>query len=230
MAEAIAERLSAVRQGIAQAAATAGRDPAGIILVAVSKTKPVADIRAAAAAGQLDFGENYAQELRDKMAEAADPRLRWHFIGQLQANKVKYLAGKAALIHSVDSVKLIREIGQRAAGLKVVQDILIEVNLGGEASKSGVAEAEVGGLIEAALEQPAVRLRGLMTMPPYFPEGEKSRPFYRRLCELRDREQARVGDRVHLTDLSMGLSHDYPVAIAEGATLVRVGTAIFGAR
>jgi len=230
MAETIAERLLAVRQGIEQAAAQAGRDPAGIRLVAVSKTKPAAEIREAVAAGQFDFGENYGQELRDKMAGVSDPRVRWHFIGQLQTNKVKYLVGQVALIHSADSAKLIREIGKRAAGLNLVQDILLEVNLGGEESKSGVAEDEVGGLIEAALTQPAVRVRGLMTMPPYFPEAEPSRPFYRRLCELRDREQARLGGRVNLSDLSMGLSHDYPVAIAEGATLLRVGTAIFGAR
>jgi len=230
MAEAMAERLASVRRGIEQAAAKAGRDPAGITLVAVSKTKPAADIQEAIAAGQLDFGENYAQELRDKMAGVSDPRVRWHFIGHLQTNKVKLLAGQAALIHSVDSVKLIQEIAKRAAGMNKVQDILIEVNLGGEESKSGVAEAEVSELIEAALSEPAVRLRGLMTMPPYFPEGEQSRPFYRRLRELRDREQERCGGRANLADLSMGLSHDYPVAIAEGATLVRVGTAVFGAR
>jgi hypothetical protein len=230
MAEAIAERLFAVRQGIEQAAAKAGRDPAGITLVAVSKTKPAAEVMAAVAAGQFDFGENYAQELREKMAGVADPRARWHFIGRLQTNKVKYLVGQVALIHSVDSAKSIEELGRRGAGLKVVQDILLEVNLAGEASKGGVAEAEVSELIEAALEQPAVRLRGLMTMPPDFPEGESSRPFYRRLCELRDREQARLGTRVNLPELSMGLSHDYRVAIAEGATLVRVGTAVFGAR
>ena len=230
MAEAIAERLFAVRQGIEQAAAKAGRDPAGITLVAVSKTKPAADVMAAVAAGQFDFGENYAQELREKMAGVADRRARWHFIGRLQTNKVKYVVGQVALIHSVDSAKLIEELGKRAAGLKVVQDILLEVNLAGEASKSGVAEAEVSELIEAALEQPAVRLRGLMTMPPDFPEGESSRPFYRRLGELRDREQARLGTRVNLPELSMGLSHDYGVAVEEGATLVRVGTAVFGAR
>jgi pyridoxal phosphate enzyme (YggS family) len=230
MAETIAERLLAVRQGIEQAAAKAGRDPAGIRLVAVSKTKPAADVREAMAAGQLDFGENYGQELRDKLAGVSDPRVRWHFIGRLQTNKVKYVVGQVALIHSADSAKLIQEIAKRAAGMKVVQEILLEVNLAGEESKSGAAEDEVGGLIEAALLQPAVRVRGLMTMPPYFPEAEPSRPFYRRLRELRDREQARLGGRVNLSDLSMGLSHDYPVAIAEGATLLRVGAAIFGAR
>jgi PLP dependent protein len=230
MAETIAERLFVVRQGIERAADKAGRDPAGIRLVAVSKTKPAADVRKAMAAGQLDFGENYGQELRDKLAGVSDPRVRWHFIGKLQTNKVKDVVGRVALIHSADSAKLILEIAKRAAGMKAVQEILIEVKLGGEESKSGAAEAEVGGLIEVALKEPAVRLRGLMTMPPYFPEAEKSRPFYRRLRELRDREQARLGSRVNLADLSMGLSHDYQVAIAEGATLVRVGTAIFGAR
>ena len=178
----------------------------------------------------MDFGENYAQELREKMAGVSDPRVRWHFIGRLQTNKVKYLAERVALIHSVDSGKLIQEIGKRAAAVNRVQDILLEVNLGGEDAKSGVAEAGVGELIEAAVAEKRVRLWGLMTMPPYFPDPEASRPFYRRLRELRDREQARLGDRVDLGELSMGLSHDYRVAIEEGATLIRVGAAIFGAR
>ena len=226
----IKENIARVRDRIAAACGRGGRRPEEVRLVAVSKTKPAADVMAAVAAGQFDIGENYAQELREKMAGVADRRARWHFIGRLQTNKVKYVVGQVALIHSVDSAKLIEELGKRAAGLKVVQDILLEVNLAGEASKSGVAEAEVSELIEAALEQPAVRLRGLMTMPPDFPEGESSRPFYRRLGELRDREQARLGTRVNLPELSMGLSHDYGVAVEEGATLVRVGTAVFGAR
>ena len=230
MAEGIAERLAAVRQGMAEAARRAGRDPGEVLLVAVSKTKPVEEIQAAIRAGQVDFGENYAQELREKKAEVSDPRVRWHFIGHLQTNKVKHLAGEAALIHSVDSVKLLEELEKRAAGKGLVQEILLEVNLGGEESKSGMTEAELPEVIAAALLHPHLKLKGLMTLPPYFPEGEPSRPFYRRLRELRDQAQARLLGRVELRELSMGLSHDFEVAIEEGATIVRVGTAIFGAR
>jgi len=230
MAEGIAERLAAVRQAMAEAAQRAGRAPREVRLVAVSKTKPAAAVVEAAQAGQFDFGENYAQELREKMAAVADPRLRWHFIGHVQTNKVKHLVGAVALIHSVDSVKLVEEIEKRAAGQGVVQEILLEVNLGGEESKSGMTEAGLPQVIEAALGRPHLKLKGLMTMPPYFPEGEQSRPFYQRLRELRDQAQARFLGRAELGELSMGLSHDFRVAIEEGATLVRVGTAIFGAR
>ena len=230
MAELIAERLAAVREGIAEAARKTGRRAEEITLVAVSKTKPAADIAAAVKAGQLEFGENYAQELREKMEQVADPRVRWHFIGHLQSNKVKHLVGAAALIHSVDTVKLLDEINKRAADRNLVQEVLIEVNLGGEGSKSGVEEAGASSLIGAGIERPNLKVVGLMTMPPYFPDGELSRPYYRRLRELRDREQERFGERADLRELSMGLSHDFRVAVEEGATLVRVGTAIFGAR
>ena len=230
MDEDLLRRWQAVGEGMARAASRAGRDPAGVALVAVSKTRPAADIEAAISAGQLDFGENYAQELREKMAAVRDPRVRWHFIGRLQTNKVKYLVGEVALIHSVDSVNLFSELERRAAAKDCVQDFLIEVNLGGEESKSGVAESGLAELIAAAMKQTHLRLRGLMTMPPYDPDPELSRPFYRRLGEVRDREQERFGKGLELRELSMGLSHDYGVAISEGATLVRVGTAIFGAR
>lgn len=230
MAEGIAARLAGVRRVMAEAARRAGRRPEEITLVAVSKTKSVEEIREAAQAGQLDFGENYAQELREKIAALGDKRLRWHFIGHLQSNKVKYLAGEVVLIHSVDSMKLVEEIEKRAAARGRVQEILLEVNLGGEASKSGMREADLPEVISAALARPHLKLTGLMTMPPYFPEAEQSRPFYRRLRELRDREQRRLAGRAELRELSMGLSHDFPVAIEEGATIVRVGTAIFGAR
>ena len=206
----VAERLAALRAGI----------PAGVTLVAVSKTHPAAAVREAYAAGQRDFGENYAQEWREKadaLADLAD--LRWHFIGGLQTNKVKYLAGRVAAIHTVDRIELAREISKRFAGKGAVARVYLEVNLGGEASKSGCAPAEAPALAEAAGALPAVEVVGLMTIPP--PEDDP-RPHFRALRALRD--------RLGLAGLSMGMSADWKAAIEEGSTCVRVGTAIFGAR
>ena len=231
---AIAGRLGTVLAEIDRAARAAGRDPSTVRLLAVSKLQSVEAIAAAAAAGQRDFGENYAQELRDKSRELrtrlGPGQVRWHYIGPLQRNKVKYVVGVAALVHSVDGLSLLDEIARRAEAAGLVQPCLIEVNVGDEAQKSGCAPEELPGLVDAFRARPSVRLDGLMCIPPP-PEdddAEAVRPHFRKLAALRDEERARTG--LPLPELSMGMSADYPVAIAEGATIVRVGTAIFGAR
>jgi hypothetical protein len=206
----LADRLAAIRAEV----------PAGVTLVAVSKTQPAAAIRAAYALGQRDFGENYAQEWREKADALADlPDLRWHFIGGLQTNKVKYLAGRVAAIHTVDRIELAREISKRFAARGAVARVYLEVNVGGEASKSGCAAADAPALAEAVRALPAVEVLGLMAIPP--PEDDP-RLHFRALRALRD--------RLGLPGLSMGMSSDWRAAIAEGSTCIRVGTAIFGER
>jgi pyridoxal phosphate enzyme (YggS family) len=206
----VAERVAAIRAEL----------PAGVTLVAVSKTQPAEAIREAYAAGQRDFGENYAQEWRDKADALADlTDLRWHFIGGLQTNKVKYLAGRVAAIHTVDRVELAREISKRFAAKGAVARVYLEVNVGGEASKSGCAPDEVPALAAAVRGLPAIELVGLMAIPP--PEDDP-RPHFRTLRALRD--------RLGLAGLSIGMSADWRVAVEEGSTCVRVGTAIFGER
>ena len=210
MTATVAEHVAAIRAGI----------PAGVTLVAVSKTQPAEAIREAYAAGQRDFGENYAQEWRDKADALADlGDLRWHFIGGLQTNKVKYLAGRVAAIHTVDRIDLAREISKRFAAKGAVAQVYLEVNVGGEASKSGCAPADAPALAEGVRALPAVEVVGLMTIPP--PDDEP-RPHFRALRALRD--------RLGLAGLSMGMSADWRIAIEEGSTCVRVGTAIFGER
>lgn len=228
----ISGRLAEVQRRIAAACRRARRDPAEVALVSVTKTVAPQAIREAFVAGARDFGENYGQELRDKAAALADlgPELRWHFIGALQRNKAKYVVGRVRLIHSVDSRALLEEIERRAAAQGLVQELLLELNLEGEESKSGAREEELPALLDACAASPHLRCLGLMTMPPFFDEPDRARPTFARLRELRDREQARARPGVDLRHLSMGMSGDFEAAIEEGATLVRVGTAIFGAR
>jgi pyridoxal phosphate enzyme (YggS family) len=224
-------RLRELQERIAAAAEHAGRIPAEIALCAVSKTHPPAAIRAAYAAGQRLFGENYAQELRDKAAELGDlDGLVWHFIGPLQRNKVKHVVGAVACVQSVDSLKLMDELASRAAAAGITLPCLVEVNVADERTKSGVLPAELPALLDAFASRPSLHCEGLMAIPPYTPDPAASRPVFRALRELRDREAARARPHVSLRQLSMGMSHDFAIAIAEGATLVRVGTAIFGAR
>jgi pyridoxal phosphate enzyme (YggS family) len=220
----IAARWNAVRDRVAAACTRAGRDPADVTIVAVSKTHPAEAVREAAAAGATDFGENYAQELAAKRADCGD--VRWHYIGRLQRNKAKLVAGQVVLVHAVDSVELAAELGKRAAG--VVQPVLVAVNLGGEATKGGITAATAPALARAILGVPGVRLDGLMTMPPPADDPEASRPVFEALRALRDQLQQDLG--VGLPVLSMGMSGDFEVAIACGATHVRIGTAIFGTR
>lgn len=228
MTDAIATRLAAVRERIRRAALAAGRDPESVRLLAVSKTKPVEAIRAAYAAGQRDLGENYAQELADKAAQLADlPGLRWHMIGHLQRNKAKLVTKVASFVHTVDSVRLAEELGKRAAESgRERLTALVEVNVGGEAQKSGCSPEELGPVLDAIERQPGLALAGLMTVPPHTEDPAGARPFFDRLVALRDAH----GGVVRLPELSMGMTHDLEHAIAAGATWVRVGTAIFGER
>ncbi len=226
---AIKDNLEKIRGRIAAACARAGRDPREVRLVAVSKIKPVAMIEEAAAAGQQVFGESYVQELAAKV-EQIDTPVEWHFIGGLQSNKVKYLRGKVALIHSVDRLSLAQEIARQWGKLGRIADILIQVNLGGEESKSGTSEQEALTLVRQVAELPQVRIRGLMTLPPFFDDPERVRPYFRRLRHLAEEIDALHLPGVEMRELSMGMSHDFEAAIEEGATLVRVGTAIFGER
>ena len=215
------ERLAEIRERIAKACARARRDPAEVELIAVSKRMPADRIREAYAAGLRHFGENYAQELRDKAEQLAELRgLKWHAIGPLQTNKAKYIARHAHAFHALDRIDVAEELSRRRT-LEPLR-CFIEVNLGGEASKGGVAPADVPPLLSAVRELPGLQLVGLMALPPLGETPEESRPYFRALREL----AARVG----LGELSMGTTHDFEVAIEEGASCVRVGTAIFGER
>jgi pyridoxal phosphate enzyme (YggS family) len=198
-------------------------------LVAVSKTHPAALVEEAAAAGQGLFGESYVQEFVVK-AETVNSPVEWHFIGALQSNKIKYLRGRVGLIHSVDRLSLATEIDRQWAKLKRPADILLQVNLGGEETKSGVEETGLQELVRQVAGLGHVRIRGLMTLPPFFEEAEAVRPYFRRLREVAEGVRAIGLPGVEMAELSMGMSHDFAVAIEEGATLVRIGTAIFGER
>lgn len=220
----IGENLERVRATLREACAAAARPTEAVRLVAVSKIQPVAAIQEAIEAGQVDFGENYAQELRDK-AEAIAAPVRWHFIGALQRNKVKYVVGRAALVHDVDNLALAEEIGKRSG--TSATGILLGVNIGEEPQKSGVLPKDALEMAEAMTRIPGVTLRGLMCIPPAVATPEDAAPYFAALADLAARGRA-AG--LALDELSMGMSHDYAVAIRHGATLVRVGTAIFGAR
>lgn len=221
----IGSELAAVRARIAAACARAGRDPASVTLVAVTKTMPDDAVRAAWAAGARDFGENYAQALRDRSRSLGDlAGVRWHMIGALQKNKARYVAAHAAAFHALDDRDVARELGRRAAALGRTVDCLVEVNLGGEAQKAGVRPAEVEALVKDCQGIPGIRLAGLMCIPP---AEQDPRPLFRALLELR---QALAARGLPLPELSMGMSADFEAAIEEGATMVRVGTAIFGER
>jgi pyridoxal phosphate enzyme (YggS family) len=226
MIEGIQERLAAVRRRIETAAARSGRPSSAVTLVAVSKTMPAAAIREAVSAGVKILGENRVQEAREKI-EALPGAVEWHLIGHLQTNKAKLAVGLFDCIHSLDSVRLAQELGRHAEEAGRRLRCLVEVNVGEETQKSGAAAAEVRPLLEAARRLPQLSIQGLMTIPPFLPDSESVRPFFRRLRDLRDRLES---EGWTLPDLSMGMSHDFEVAIEEGATLVRIGTAIFGSR
>jgi len=226
----IAARLTALTSRIRTAAAAAGRSAGEIRLVAASKTFPPPAIREAVAAGVSDIGENYIQEARDKYAALPGTPVRWHFIGHLQTNKAKYAVRMFDLIHTVDSYRLALELDRCAQKINKVQAVLIQVNLAGEASKSGVAPEEALPLIRRAAALEHIAVKGLMTLPPYFNAPEKVRPFFAALRRLRDRIAAEQLETTGLQELSMGMTGDFEAAVAEGATLVRIGTAIFGER
>jgi len=226
-ADPLVAALAAIRSRIEDACVRCGRDPQAVTLVAVSKTKPAADVVRAADAGQRVFGENRVQEALAKQADV-DRGVEWHLVGALQRNKARHAVGAFALLHGVDDPRLLVEIDRRAAAHGIRQSLLLQVRVGGEATKSGVDAGALPALVDAAIDLKNVELRGLMTIPPPVERAEQSREWFARLRELRDTEAARTG--VELPDLSMGMSGDFEVAVEEGATLVRVGTAIFGAR
>jgi PLP dependent protein len=226
----LGERFNQVRQNIATVARRCGREPKEITLVAVSKTHPVAVLREALRVGVTDFGENRVQEAETKIPELRDAA-RWHLIGHLQTNKVRRAVKLFDIVHTLDSVSLARRLDRTCVETDRAElPVLIQVDLAGEATKSGVPLAGLPELVKTVVECSRLRFQGLMVLPPFFEEAERVRPFFTRLRELRDELQSagHFGDR--RGELSMGMSHDYEVAIEEGATIVRVGTAIFGER
>jgi pyridoxal phosphate enzyme (YggS family) len=226
----VRSNLAAVRARLEGAARAARRDPASIRLIAISKTFPVEAVLAAHAAGQADFGENRVQEALQKMAAAPGLDVRWHLIGHLQSNKARKAAGPFAWVHSIDRVDLLLDLDRAALQEGAAPEALIQVDLAGEATKHGAPPDRVRAIADAAAGCRAVRLVGLMLLPPYFDDAEEARPYFERLRGLRDRLCAEGVPADRLRELSMGMSHDFEVAIEEGATVVRVGTAIFGAR
>ncbi len=225
----VRDNIQTVEEKIAAACRRAARDPKEVTLIAVSKTKPVELIQEAIEYGQVDFGENKVQELTNKY-EILPKNLRWHMIGHLQRNKVKYIVDKAALIHSVDSLRLAKTISAEAQKKKVTVPILIEVNVAQEESKFGTACGETLTLVEEAAKLPNIRIEGLMTIAPFVDDPEENRPVFKKLKQLSVDIMAKNINNVNVNILSMGMTNDYEVAIEEGATMVRVGTGIFGER
>jgi len=228
--EGIAKRIKAVQERIAAAAARSGRDPAGVTLVAVSKAFPPEMVRAAAAAGVTDIGENRVQEAVPKIA-ALGRTVRWHLVGHLQTNKAKTAVRHFDWIQTLDSLRLAEALQKAAEGAgREAVPVLVEVNLGGEASKAGLPEADLLPLLRRLAAVPRVRVEGLMALPPLLEDPEAVRPYFARLRLLAEKARAEGLPHVRMMHLSMGMSHDFEVAVEEGATMVRVGTAIFGPR
>ena len=225
----IADNFRTITDRIASAAKRAGRDPSSVRLIVVTKTVDVESIRQAVAAGASVLGENRVQEAREKIEKLGNS-LRWHLIGHLQTNKAKYAVKLFELIHSVDNLELAKELDRQAAKTGKVQNVLIEVNIAGESAKAGIAIQEVTALVRNAAKLKNISIKGLMTMPPYSEDPEDSRPYFRKLQEMAETIKKENIPAVTMNELSMGMSGDYEVAIEEGATMVRVGTAIFGNR
>jgi len=224
------DQVAAIAARIRTAAIAINRSPESVQLVAVSKTIPADRVRQAIQAGVNVLGENYIQEAREKIDALGDCAVSWHFIGHLQTNKAKFAVRLFDLIHSVDSIKLARELNRQAAKHDKIQRVLIQVNTGKEASKSGVYENDALALVREAGQLEHIAIEGLMTMPPYFNAPEKVRPYFRSLRQLRDRIHDENLPGVSMQELSMGMTGDFEAAIQEGATLVRIGTALFGER
>jgi pyridoxal phosphate enzyme (YggS family) len=224
------KRLDQIKERIRQAAEACGRKADSVRLVAVSKTVPAEIVRQALETGVTILGENYVQEAQKKFQALVQYPASWHFIGHLQSNKAKYAVRLFDMIHSVDSLKLARELDKQAAKVDKIQQILVQVNISGEETKSGITADETMALITGISQMEHLSLKGLMTMPPYFYQPEKVRPFFAALRKLRDRINAQHIPNVSMEELSMGMTGDFEVAIKEGATLVRIGTAIFGER
>lgn len=225
----INENISKVRENIVKACEKAGRNPEEVTLIAVSKTKPVSAIEEALLSGTLDYGENKVQEICDKY-DVLPKNIRWHMIGHLQRNKVKYLVGKTYLVHSVDSLRLAEQIEKEFAKHNQVCDILVEVNIAQEESKFGINAKETEELIRKIAKFEHVRIKGLMTIAPYTEDPESNREYFREIKKLSVDIRDKNIDNVSMDVLSMGMTGDYMVAVEEGATMVRVGTGIFGER
>ena len=237
--EALRRRLEAITERVEDALARAGRPPGSVTIVGVSKTVPAEVVEAAFAAGLRHVGENRVQEGREKQAALAHLPITWHLVGHLQRNKVRYVVGSWALIHSLDRLALAEEIDRRARRAGIVVDCLVQVNIGGEATKSGVAPEGLMALLESLAPLEGIRVRGLMTIPPPAEDPERTRPYFARLRELAEQvsrafpagpDASGAGARIRMEHLSMGMSADYPVAVQEGATIIRVGEALFGPR
>ena len=218
-----------VEEKISDACKRVGRNPEEVTLIAVSKTMPVEAIREAMECGVIEFGENRPQELRDKQAEITEP-LHWHMIGSLQTNKLKYVIGKTVLIHSVDSVHLAQAINEMSGKKGLVTDILLEINVAGEESKHGISPEELEETVRTLATYSDIKIRGLMTVAPYTEDAEENRIYFKQMKQLMVDINSKNIDNVYMDILSMGMPGDYEIAIEEGATLVRVGTGIFGHR
>ncbi len=227
---ALQARLGGVRDRIARAARRCGRDPSSVRLVAVSKTFSVEYVRAAAAAGQIDFGENKVQDALQKIAATVDLPIRWHLVGHLQSNKARKSGAAFDVIQSIDTADLVARLDDAAAEAGRAIELLVQVDLAGEATKHGAREPELAAIFEAGRSCRAARIVGLMLLPPAADDPEEARPYFRELLRVRDRLAAGGVDGAMLRELSMGMSHDFEVAVEEGATIVRVGSAIFGER
>lgn len=230
LANDIAARLTAVRGRVARAAERAGRRPEDVRLIAVSKTFPADAVRAAFEAGQVDFGENKVQEGLQKIEQTQDLSIRWHLIGHLQSNKAKKAAASFPFVHAVDSPELLHTLDRAAAAAGTTPRMLVQVDLAGEPTKHGARPEELRPIFDAAARCTAVTIEGLMVLPPFVDDPEASRAWFRRLTSLASSLIAQGVPAPMVRELSMGMSHDFEVAIEEGATMVRVGTAIFGER
>lgn len=225
----ISHNITQVQKVIHESCRVVGREPSEVTLISVSKTKPISMLTEAYRAGSRDFGENKVQELVEKY-EVMPKDIRWHMIGHLQRNKVKYIVDKVSLIHSVDSLKLAEEISKEALKKKVCVSILIEVNVAGEDSKFGIAPSQTEDLVREIAVLPGIQIKGLMTIAPYVENPEENRQYFAQLKQLSVDINSKNIDNVSMNVLSMGMTGDYTVAIEEGATYVRVGTGIFGER
>lgn len=227
---ALRARLSGVRDRIARAARRVGREPSSVRLVAVSKTFPLDQIRAASEAGQLDFGENKVQEALPKISATSSLGLRWHLLGHLQSNKVRKVVSSFDTIHSIDDAALLRKVDDAAIASGHTIDILVQIDLANEPTKHGAKPEELTSILKVAATCRAARMRGLMLLPPAVGDPEQARSYFVALRTLRDKLVGDGADRAVLGELSMGMSHDFEIAVEEGATIVRVGSAIFGER
>ena len=225
----ISDNIKKIQKNIEKSCQKTGRDPKEVTLIAVSKTKPIPMLEEAYQAGSRDFGENKVQEIMDKHP-ALPEDIRWHMIGHLQRNKVKYIVDKVALVHSVDSLRLAEELSRQAGKKQAEIDVLVEVNIAEEESKFGTSRAEAIQLVEEMAKLPHIHVKGLMTIAPFVEDPEENRKYFRQIKELSVDITKKNIDNVSMSVLSMGMTNDYMVAVEEGATMVRVGTGIFGER